>query len=51
MRTIGLRVLLWRFGLSTMCYLSVGTMAVLCGLRDVTEALSGLLLMGDGRTG
>jgi hypothetical protein len=44
-RTIGLRVLLWRLGLSTFCYLGVGTMGVLVGLRDVTGALSGLFLV------
>jgi hypothetical protein len=44
-RTIGLRVLLWRFGISTVCYLGVGTMGVLFGLGDVTGALSGLFLV------
>jgi len=44
-RTIGLRVLLWRFGLSTFCYLGVGSMGVLFRLGDVNGALSGLLLV------
>ena len=44
-RTIGFRVLLWRFGLSIFCYLGVGTMGVLFGLGDVTGALSGLFLV------
>jgi len=44
-RTIGLRVLLWRFGLSTFCYLGVGSMGVLFGLGDVNDALRGLLVV------
>ena len=44
-RTIGLQVLLWRFGLSTFCYLGMGSMGVLFRLGDVNGALSGLLLV------
>ena len=44
-RTIGLRVLLWRFGVSTFCYLGVGSMGVFFRLGDVNGALSGLLLV------
>jgi len=44
-RTISLRVLLTRFGLSALCYLGIGSMGVLLSLGDLNAALIGLLVL------
>ena len=43
-RSIGLRVLISRFGLSALCYLGVGSTGVLLSVSDYNDALSGLLM-------
>ena len=44
-RTLGLRVLIPRFGLSALCYLGVGAVGVLFGRGEVADALNGLLFV------
>ncbi|MDP9319573.1 MAG: hypothetical protein M3P16_00590 [Chloroflexota bacterium] len=44
-RTIGLGVLISRFGLSALCYVGLGIAGVLFGRQDFDDGLSGLLLV------
>jgi hypothetical protein len=44
-RTIGLGLLLSRFGLSALCYLGIGSMGVLLSMGDLNDALAGLLVL------
>jgi hypothetical protein len=44
-RTISLRLLLSRFGLSALCFLGIGSMGVLLSVGDLNDALVGLLVL------
>lgn len=44
-RTISLRLLLSRFGLSALCYLGIAGMGVLLSQGDLSDALAGLLVL------
>jgi hypothetical protein len=44
-RTLGLLVLISRFGLSALCYAGIATMGVLFGRQDFEHGLSGLLIV------